>query len=231
MNTNENNRVTEYYRQRDAQPPVQYDPLSQWVARTVRSRDLAFIHALRKAGLASLPTLRALEIGCGSGGNLLFLLRLGFRPENLIGNDIVPDRITQARERLPDEVRLLTGSADHLDIDSGSVDLVLQSLVFSSILDDRTTLQVRDEIWRVLAPGGGLLWYDLRFDNPRNHSVRGLRLAEIKALFPEATVRAWSTTLAPPLSRALCRVAGPLYDVFNLLPLLRSHLVCWIRKP
>lgn len=231
MTDPEQTRVTDYYRQRDKHPPVQYDPLSQWVARTVKHRDLALANALRRAELGNIESLRGLEIGCGSGGNLLFLLRLGFRPEHLTGNDIMGERIGQARRRLPPTVRLLTGNADRLDLESGSIQVVLQSLVFSSIMDGETTARVRDEIWRVLAPGGGLLWYDLRFGNPGNPNVRGIRLREIRQLFPQAKVTAWSTTLAPPLSRAVCRLAGPLYEVFNLLPFLRSHLVCWIAKP
>ena len=231
MTDPEQTRVTDYYRQRDADPTVQYDPFSHWVARTLKHRDLTLINALRRARLGSVSSLRGLEIGCGSGGNLLFLLRLGFRPEHLTGNDIMGERIDQARQRLPDAVRLLTGSADHLDLESESIQVVLQSLVFSSIMDGETTASVRDEIWRVIAPGGGLLWYDLRIDNPRNPNVRGIRLREIRQLFPQAKVSAWSTTLAPPLSRVVCRLGGPLYEVFNLLPFLRSHLVCWIAKP
>jgi hypothetical protein len=38
-------------------------------------------------------------------------------------------------------------------------------------------------------------------------------------------------TLAPPLARALTRVHPALYTAFNALPLLRTHLLCWIVKP
>jgi SAM-dependent methyltransferase len=231
MSADQTSRIRDYYRQRDAHPPVVYDPLSPWVARTVRERDLAMLRTMRAAGMEDLSCRTALEVGCGGGGNLLFLLRLGFLPEHLYGNDIVPERIAVAQKRLPGAVRLFTGSAENLALESGSLDMVLQCLMFSSLLDADLTARVGSEVWRILKPGGGVLWYDLRFDNPRNPNVRGIRLSEIRRLFPDARIQSWSVTLAPPISRTVCRLAPWLYEIFNLLPILRSHLVCWIAKP
>ena len=42
----------------------------------------------------------ACSVGCGSGGNLLELLRLGFAPENLVGIELLAERHAAARERL-----------------------------------------------------------------------------------------------------------------------------------
>ena len=41
----------------------------------------------------------------------------------------------------------------------------------------------------------------------------------------------WSVTLAPPIGRRLCKILPALYPVFNAIPLLRTHVLCWIQKP
>jgi hypothetical protein len=79
-------------------------------------------------------------------------------------------------------------------------------------------------------PGGGVLWYDFTVDNPRNRDVRGVPLRRVQALFPQARVQAQRVTLAPPIARAVSRLHPSLYTVFNALPPLRTHLLCWIAK-
>jgi hypothetical protein len=37
-------------------------------------------------------------------------------------------------------------------------------------------------------------------------------------------------TLAPPLARAVCALHPALYGVFNVLPLLRTHVLAWVHK-
>jgi hypothetical protein len=86
-------------------------------------------------------------------------------------------------------------------------------------------------MWRWLRPGGAVLWYDFTVDNPHNADVRGVPLARVRTLFPQATIVHRRVTLAPPLARAVCRVHPTLYSVFNALPLLRTHLLAWVGKP
>ena len=111
-----------------------------------------------------------------------------------------------------------------------SQDLVLQATVFSSLLDDAFQQQLAGAMWRWVRPGGGVLWYDFVYDNPRNPDVRGVPLARIQALFPQGRVQAERVTLAPPLARALCRIHPGLYPVFNTVPWLRTHVLAWVRK-
>ena len=75
-----------------------------------------------------------------------------------------------------------------------------------------------------------MLWYDFTVDNPRNADVRGVPLARVRALFPRGQLTARRVTLAPPIARAVCRVHPALYTACNALPLLRTHLLCWIAK-
>lgn len=173
---------------------------------------------------------RVLEVGCGAGGNLLDLLRLGCRPEHLTGLELLPDRLAAAQACLPAGVRLAGGDATTAPIDAGSQDLVLQFTVFSSILDAEVQQHLARAMWRWLKPGGAIVWYDFVVNNPRNPDVRGVPLDRVRELFPEGDLRAERVTLAPPLARAVCRVHPRLYGLFNALPLLRTHRLVWIEK-
>ena len=67
--------------------------------------------------------------------------------------------------------------------------------------------------------------------HPRNADVRAVPPRRIRALFPQATIKHRCVTLAPPIARAVCRVHTGLYTVFNALPPLRAHVLCWLGKP
>jgi len=57
---------------------------------------------------------------------------------------------------------------------------------------------------RVLKPGGAILWFDLRVDNPRNPQVKGLRKKEIASLFPGCDVDLTPTLLGAPCESPHC---------------------------
>jgi SAM-dependent methyltransferase len=199
------------------------------VVLSVQERQRAMLALLREHGV-DMPLARVLEIGCGAGGNLLELLRIGFRPEHLTGIELLGERFEAARQVLPAGVTLLHGDASVMPIEPGSQDIVLQSTVFSSLLDDGFQAQLASALWRWVKPGGAVLWYDFTVNNPRNPDVRGVPLARIRALFPQGRITARRVTLAPPLARAVVKVHPALYTVFNALPLLRTHVLCWIEK-
>lgn len=220
-----------YARRSPGREALLYDPLDPYVCLARQERERALVRCLRSAGLRPVGDKRVLEVGCGGGANLLDLIRLGFRPENLVGNELRPDRLDQARHRLPSAVTLLPGDAAALDLDDGSFDIVLQSTVFTSILDDAFQERLAGRMWALARPGGGILWYDFTWDNPRNPDVRGIPPRRIRRLFPTGAIRIWPVTLAPPIGRRLCRIAPGLYPVVNAFPFLRTHVLCWIQKP
>ena len=224
--------VVKRYARRAAAGVDRYSPLRPDVWQTLHERQRALLALLALHGLSDLSALSLTEVGCGSGGNLLELLRLGFAPENLQGIELLPERHAQSRHVLPAATRLWLGDASEAAIDAGSQDLVLQSTVFSSLLDEAFQQRLATAMWRWLKPGGAVLWYDFTVDNPFNRDVRGVPLARVGALFPSAARRVHRrVTLAPPLARALCRVHPALYTAFNVLPLLRTHVLAWIEKP
>ncbi len=209
-----------------------YSPLRPEVWQTLHERQRALLRLWAQIGIAELSSLRLIEVGCGSGGNLLELLRLGFAADKLTGIELLAERHAQARTSLPQATVLLLGDASQAAIDAGSQDIVLQSTVFSSLLDDAFQQQLAATMWRWLKPGGAVLWYDFALNNPFNADVRGVPMARVRALFPAASRLLWRrVTLAPPLARMLCRVHPSLYSVANAVLWLRTHRLAWIEKP
>ena len=208
-----------------------YDPLDPVNLLFTQERERRLATWLNASGLGQAAAIRLLEVGCGDGSNLLQLLRLGFSPENLVGVDLLAARVADARKRLPASVVLLEGNAAEVKFASGSFDVVLQSTVFTSILDERLQAELARRMWDLARPGGGVLWYDFVFDNPRNPDVRGMPVARIRQLFPSGRLDVSRLTLAPPIARRVTRISPGLYTLFNLLPWLRTHVLCWIQKP
>lgn len=208
-----------------------YSPLRPEVWQAQQERQRVMLALLSRHARAPLPSLNLLEIGCGHGDNLLELLRLGFDPARLLANELLPERAASARRRLPAATPLLEGDALALELPEAGQDIVLQSTVFSSILDEAFQQRLATAMWRWLKPGGAVLWYDFTVNNPRNPDVRGVPMARIRALFPEGRIDARRVTLAPPIARRVVKLHPAAWRVCNALPLLRTHVLAWIEKP
>jgi len=228
----ETQQVKERYARRSVQPESdRYNPLNPAVYMGQQEKERGLIRWIRHAKLAPVQDKKILEVGCGSGGNLLQFIRLGFLPENLVGNELLPERYQKARFMLPEATEVLLGDASALDMPDESFDVVFQSTVFTSILDSNFQAKLASKMWALIKPGGGILWYDFTFNNPRNPDVKGVPVKRVQALFPEGQIKVWRVTLAPPISRRVSSVHPSLYTVFNVFPFLRTHVLCWIKKP
>lgn len=221
--------VRERYARRAPQDP-RYSLLNPAALWALQERQRAMLRLFKRLGWTDLSTRRLLEVGCGTGSNLLECVLMGFMPENLCGIELLPERFAIARQRLPQPVQLLQGDATALAIPPGAFDVVLQATVFSSLLDDAFQQRLADAMWAAVKPGGGVLWYDFTVDNPRNRDVRGVPVSRVRALFPQGRITSERLTLAPPIARAVCRLHPGLYTLFNTLPALRTHVLCWIAK-
>lgn len=180
---------------------------------------------------ADLRALKLVDVGCGYGGHLLDFLRIGFAPQNLSGIELLPERVAGARPRLPEAVQVHEGDASTAGIAPASQDVVFQSVVFSSLLDDAFQRELAEQMWSWVRPGGGILWYDFVHDNPSNRDVRGVPVRRVKELFPQGRMTTRRVTLAPPIARRVAAVHPSLYTLFNLVPLLRTHVLAWVSKP
>jgi SAM-dependent methyltransferase len=177
-----------------------------------------------------LSACRALDVGCGWGGVLGWLHEAGVPAAGLFGVDLLPASIAVARERFPD-FTLRVANAERLEFDDGSFDLVVLCTVFSSIFDQGMAENLAREIDRVLAPGGAVVWYDIRYPNPSNPQVRRITKARVASLFPGYTLELERLTLLPPLARRLGGLTDVAYPVLASIPLLCTHHFGLLRPP
>jgi SAM-dependent methyltransferase len=199
------------------------------VQLAVQEKERLVARWLARLGRAPADTT-LFEVGCGTGDDLLMLLRLGFAPEHLAGCELLEERAAAARARLPARTRIACADVLELEVGAASYDVVSQSTVFTSLLDDAYQERLAAKMWEIARPGGGILWCDFVYDNPRNPDVRGVGLSRIRELFPCGTLTAWKMALAPPISRRVTRLSPKLYSFFNSFPFLRTHILAWIAK-
>jgi len=193
------------------------------------TRQQAIKEFLECFGVSDLSKLRILEIGCGSGGVLKEFIELGAEPSNILGIDLLYDRLRIANVNLPNSF-LAVADGQTLPFPSYSFDLIIQFTAFSSILDQSIKAAMAAEVMRVLKPGQGFLWYDFIW-NPLNRQTRGIPLSEIRQLFPGTQITSRRITLVPPLSRLLIPSFQPFAEELTKLSFLNSHLIVWIQKP
>jgi SAM-dependent methyltransferase len=195
---------------------------------SVQQRARAVLHVLKGSGYTDLANLRMLEIGCGTGGVLTEFLGFGARPQNLYGLDLLEDRLTCAKERLP-ATHFLQGNGCQMPFPEGSFDLLLQYTAISSILDRDLRRQMCAEMLRVLKPGGLILSYDFWL-NPTNRQTRGLRMSEIRSSFPGCNIDHRRITLAPPITRKLASYSWGLCLLLESLKIFNTHYLVAISK-
>lgn len=223
-------QIQERYAKRNQFVSDRYSMLNPSVYMGQQEKERKLIQWIKWTHLEPVETKKVLEIGCGAGSNLLKLIQLGFKPENLFGNELLEERVNLAQKLLPPGVTIISGDASVLDLDDESFDVVFQSTVFTSILDIDFQKKLANRMWRLVKPGGGILWYDFIYDNPSNVDVKGVSLKQIRNLFPEGALKVWKLTLAPPISRLVTKIHPQLYNIFNFFPFLRTHVLCWIKK-
>ena len=227
----ESRLIRERYRRRsEGDRSGKYHPLRADRLKSRHEKERRYRYILSRYLDGDAENWKMTEVGSGYGDNLLMFLCMGLSPENLIGIEIMEDRIAASAGRLPSSVTLLAEDASKSRIEDRSQDIVLLSTVFSSILDPNYQANLASRVWSWVRPGGGVLWYDFVYNNPSNPDVRGVGRKRLSCLFPEASIHAWRATLAPPVSRFVCKVDPRLYDILNVVPLLRTHLIAWLRK-
>lgn len=117
--------------------------------------DIYLFDQLLRGRLA--PGMRILDAGCGSGRNLVYLLREGY---DLWATDRDPQAVAAVRAlaaslapALPSD-RLVVAPVEHLPFAAAAFDAVLSSAVLHFATDPSHFEAMVDEMWRVLAPGG-----------------------------------------------------------------------------
>ena len=163
------------------------------------------------------------------GGQLREFVQWGAKPENLYGIDLLKDRIKKAKEINPN-INFICDNAENLDFLDKNFDIVLQSTCFTSIFDLEMKKSIAKEMLRVLKDEGIILWYDFRYNNPKNPDVKGIEKKEIKGLFPDCRYDFNLITLAPPIVRKLAPISLFLCEILEKIPFLRTHYLVVIKK-
>jgi len=94
---------------------------------------------------------RILDLGCGTGRALPYILERARNPEQIIAVDISAQMLRNMPTRLRSQCSILQGMIELLPLRDASVDVLLNCCVFPHLI--RKELALR-EFYRVLKPGG-----------------------------------------------------------------------------
>jgi ubiquinone/menaquinone biosynthesis C-methylase UbiE len=132
-----------------------------------------------------LSGLIIMDIGCGFGHWLRYLVELGAIPGNCFGIDLSDLRLKVARQK-NSLVNWFQGNIIKLPFPDESFDLVFQSVVFSSILDLQVRRSCAAEMYRVTKKSGNIIWIDLI--NATNDSLVSFSVSEVQVYFPKMRI-------------------------------------------
>jgi SAM-dependent methyltransferase len=204
-----------------------FNPGHLFMAQERERKLLSLLHQRRFEPLAEK---KILEIGCGTGYWLREFIKWGAQPKNIVGLDLVPEYVARAKQLCPEAVIIQCGSAAELAFPNTTFDLVLQSTVFTSVLDSGMKKRMASEMLRVLQEDGLIVWYDYHVNNPWNPDVQGVKKRDIYSLFPGCRIDLQRITLVPPLARWIAPRSWLLASLLERIPLFCSHYIGIIQK-
>lgn len=130
--------------------------------------------------------IKTLDYGCGSGSSTLFLSELGLDVE---GVDICPYMLKEASNIKNISFKLIQSA--QLPYGNDSLDIVFSSFVLFEISSKNELIDVFNEIYRVLKPGGIFMsvtgteelyrrnWLTVDVDFPQNKNLKSGEVAKV----------------------------------------------------
>ena len=224
---NESKKISEQYERRKKNERIIKHSNDFYFNHFAQSeRELKYEEILKKY-YSSIDSVSLLEIGAGTGINLFFFKKMGIKWENIFANELLEDRIVQLKENFP-IIKIYEGDGRAILPEKElAFDIIFQSTVFTSILNPSVKKELANKMWSLLKPGGIVLWYDFIYDNPYNKDVKGIKVSEISELFPNSPNISFNrVTLAPFIGRRIKK----LYPFFNIISILRTHVIAVIQK-
>ena len=224
----ERTRIEQAYAKRKEIPPEPFFNIPYLFI--IQDRERKTLEILKRHSTVPLNNSIILEIGCGQGYWLRDFIKWGAQPQNIFGIDLLFDRIIEAKRLSPKDVHVTLGDATNLSFRDSSFDLILQSTVFTSVLDFTIKQEIANEMIRLLKTNGIILWYDFHMNNPSNPDVRGITKKEIKKLFPGCQIKLLRVTLAPPIVRWLASYSLLTCSILERFKILNTHYLGVIQK-
>jgi len=232
-NSRDAERVSRIYSHRGYDTDLAYSDVNPVYLHRVQSIERVTLRAIERCGLKSrLAEVRVLDYGCGNGRWFGRWIAWGAKPKNLFGVDVRLSALEIAQATFPQSTfaSLDDGTIPFPDT---SVDVVVQNLVFSSMLDEEIRKNAAIESVRVLRPGGFIFLCDFTVNNPLNPDVRALRATDVKRLFADLEqVYVKRVVLLPPLARRLVPRSWLAASILEAnFPVLRTHVFAALQKP
>lgn len=125
-----------------------------WVKRVIQ---IALDDLVKHMDEPDKPYPVIFDVGVGFGKSL-WNLDQQFNPQKIIGYDVDPDVIQEAKEQAKKckaEVEFKIGNAAKIDMPDNSVDMIFCHQTFHHIVDQESAIK---EFYRILKPGGVLLF-------------------------------------------------------------------------
>jgi SAM-dependent methyltransferase len=207
--------------------------LSHWWYRGTRE----IFFSLLAPYVEARPPLRILDIGCGTGGNLLEMARLG----EASGIDVDPLCVDYCRRK---GLRAELGSMLDVRAAAASLDLVTMFEVLTQV-DSQDMDRVLSGIAKAVKPGGLIAFrepgmpvargaHDRAVNIRQRLTTRGVRDALVGAGFEPLRVTYMNTLLFPPIVafRRLQDALSPQYSASDVKPtsgLLNTALLAVLR--
>ncbi len=123
-----------------------------------------------------------LDLGCGSGTWLRYLVELGAKPGNCTGIDISEQRIQKAKLKNGAINYLVTNGMD-VPFPDGSFHVVMQIVTLSSVTDESIWKNLVNEMKRVNTKDGYIFWFDHK--KAFSEKLIGFTEQEVLDLFDE----------------------------------------------
>jgi SAM-dependent methyltransferase len=106
-----------------------------------------------------IPGMRVVDAGCGSGRNLVYLLRTGYEVFGVDADDEAIESVRMLAASLAPQwpgANFRVEAVERMSFPDDFADVVLSSAVLHFSRDDRQFEAMVGEMWRILKPGGML---------------------------------------------------------------------------
>lgn len=218
-------RILKYYKKRKHTHKTSVGKLSN------ASRIRHYKQMLSQNNAMPLAERKLLDVGCSTGGWLVCACdHWGGKLQNCYGLELRQEVVEQGREMYPG-LNFIAASADKMPLEDEYFDIVHQSMMLSSVLEGDFQKAIANEMWRVLKPGGYILWFDF-ICNPFNPNTMGMRKKHVRRLFPHADwIDCKRIGVAPPICRVVNHISERIVPWLEKLLFLNAYYLVMLQKP